>query len=338
MTKTKILIVEDELDVQMHLKVFLEEAGPYDVLTASTISNAVELVNNNPDLSLIITDVSLPSEPGMHPSGESGLSFLETIRSRRPDIPVIVVTAYLESFAEQLLRFGATTVLRKGTSKFTSELLSRISQALTERGLQYRKEIDESAVLTNLRSILIHEIEKYSSAKEKLIHIPGDREYELIKPLIGFKKDIEAQIERFPFSKNVFLMMKFRMTNREVGDYIVENLAKHGMRGIRADDDSWNITRNVYNPIAVLYCCKFGIALFDEPEEHQAYSPNVAYELGMMHYQNKHCLVLRHSSLPSIPFDLIKDLYVTYDRDLKVKQIIQSWIKQIATNEVTANG
>jgi hypothetical protein len=80
----------------------------------------------------------------------------------------------------------------------------------------------------------------------------------------------------------------------------------------------------------VLYCCKFGIALFDEAEAQQAFSPNVAYELGMMHYQGKECLILRHSSLPGMPFDLIKDLYREYAKDLQVRDVIGKWAAQIA--------
>lgn len=156
--------------------------------------------------------------------------------------------------------------------------------------------------------------------------------YELIPPLIGFKKNIENQLTRFPFEKNVFLMMKFRDSNKDLGDFIIENLHAHGLHGVRADANNWNITRNVYNPIAVLYCCKYGIALFDEPEKGQTYSPNVAYELGIMHYQQKECLILRHATLPAIPFDLIKDLYVTYEKDLQVKKLIADWVEQITSS------
>lgn len=165
--------------------------------------------------------------------------------------------------------------------------------------------------------------------KTKFLSVPGEESFELIKPLIGFKEDIETKLLKFPFNDNVFLMMKFRRSNEELGEYIIENLENHGLRGVRADQDEWNITKNIYNPIAVLYCCKYGIALFDEPEKNQAYSPNVAYELGMMHYQKKDCLILRHTNLPQVPFDLIKDLYITYQKDLQVRKIIASWIKQI---------
>ncbi len=153
--------------------------------------------------------------------------------------------------------------------------------------------------------------------------------YELIRPLVGFKENIEKQIARFPFDKNVFLMMKFRDSNKELGDFIIDNLKSHDLIGVRADASGWNITKNVYNPIAVLYCCKYGIALFDEPEPEQMYSPNVAYELGIMHYQQKDCLILRHSKLPAVPFDLIKDLHTQYEKDLQVKKIISDWVAEI---------
>ena len=50
----------------------------------------------------------------------------------------------------------------------------------------------------------------------------------------------------------------------------------------------------------------------------------------MMHQQNKHCLVLKHVSLPAMPFDLIKDLYVQYDEELKLRRIIERWIEEVS--------
>ncbi len=200
-----------------------------------------------------------------------------------------------------------------------------VTTALLSQTRQQLKIQDEGCVMAE-------EIDKYAPVKEKTLTIPGVGHFELIKPLIGYKKEIEKQISKYPYHENVFLMMKFRESNKELGDFIIENLDAHGLRGVRADQDLWNITRNVYNPIAVLYCCKYGIALFDEPEKQQSYSPNVAYELGIMHYQNKDCLILKHSSLPQVPFDLIKDLHSEYQKDLQVKKIIKSWISQVVDN------
>jgi hypothetical protein len=124
-------------------------------------------------------------------------------------------------------------------------------------------------------------------------------------------------------------MTKFRPHNRELAYFIADVLKDRGFRGVRADDPGWNITRNAYNPIAVLHCCKYGIALFHEREEDQAYSAKVADELGMMHEQQKNCLILRHSSLPPMPFDLLKEHYVPYDRDLQLRSIIERWVTDL---------
>jgi len=327
--KRKILLVDDTLTTLNQLKNLLEEVGGYNILTATTTSDALSTVDSNPDLMLVVTDLVLPEHFGLTAEGEAGMRLLDSLRSKLPGLPIIVISAHLEPFAKDLLRLGASTVISKLNIRFADEVLSYIPKALEEYETRARRERDEAAMRESIRRVVIEEIERYTPIKERTIHIPKEGQYELIKPLIGYIKDIEGQLARFPFAKNVFLMMKFRESNRELSEYIVENLSKHGLRCVRADHEDWNITKDVYNPIAVLYCCKYGIALFDEPEDQQAYSPNVAYELGMMHYQNKPCLILRHNSLPAVPFDLIKNLYVTYERDLQVKQIIASWLNQL---------
>lgn len=140
---------------------------------------------------------------------------------------------------------------------------------------------------------------------------------------------MEERLEKYSYEKNVFLMMKFRNENARLYAYIKTTLEKQGLNCVRADNPEWDITRNTYNPIAALYCCKFGIALFDEPEPKNEYSANVAYELGVMHNQLKECLVLRHTSLVSAPFDLVKELYVDYSDNLELENIITDWIGKL---------
>lgn len=325
---SKILFIDDDEQwVEAFLRVLQEEG--YDVVTATNATDALEIVNT-PELKLVITDLMLPERAMDTPEGKAGIRLLESIRIRRPGLPIIVLSAYLEPYAKELENLGVTSFTSKGSPNSIQDVRLNIRRALENNEGKVKVEIDDAVVLSKLRKVLAEEIDKYSPLRERTIYIPEEGSYELIKPLIGFKRDIERQLAQFKFSKNVFLMMKFRNTNKELSDYIIETLSTYGLRGVRADHEDWNITKNVYNPIAVLYCCKYGIALFDEPEEHQAYSANVAYELGMMHYQNKHCLILRHSSLPIVPFDLIKDLYMTYERDLQVRGIIASWVRQIA--------
>ena len=115
-------------------------------------------------------------------------------------------------------------------------------------------------------------IDKYSHESSSLLVISNCEKFPLLKSLIGFKDEIIKRVAEY--DQNVFLMMKFRDRNTLVYGYIKEVLEERGLNCIRADEHEWDITRNTYNPLAVLYCCKFGIALFDEPEEGNNFSRN----------------------------------------------------------------
>lgn len=174
-------------------------------------------------------------------------------------------------------------------------------------------------------------IDQYSDENEpsSIISIGPNDTFPLIPPLIGVKEIIQDKLH--DYDKNVFLMMKFRSNNESIYRYIKDQLEVYGLNCVRADneEDGWNLTGNVYNPIAVLYCCKYGIALFDRPEEGANFNPNVAYELGIMHYQQKKCLILKHNSLSGLPFDLIKDLYKEYGEPTEIGPILKKWIRNI---------
>lgn len=172
-------------------------------------------------------------------------------------------------------------------------------------------------------------LKKYSFEPDEVLVISHRERFPILKPLIGFKKAIQSCLEKCLYDRNVFLMMKFRTSNQDVFHFIKSHLEENGFNCVRADQPEWNITNNIYNPIAALYCCKYGIALFDEPEEGSNFNPNVAYELGMMHLQGKDCLILRHTSLPSMPFNLVKDLYKPYSENPELKGIVLEWIKKI---------
>lgn len=329
--KPRILFIDDDRQWLQAYQGLLEDEG-YDVVTATNAFDAVFAAETLTDLNMFLTDLSLPPEDGAKPDGEVGLALLDSLRNKRPDVPIIVLSAYLERYAKDLGKLGVSAFISKGSPNAIEDIKVHTRKVIKDNNSQVRKEVDEASTLASLRQLIVGEINKYSPIIERTILVPKEGQFELIKPLVGYKREIESQLARFPFSKNVFLMMKFRQSNEALSEYMIENLAKYGLLGIRADHEEWNITKNVYNPIAVLYCCKYGIALFDEPEEAQAYSANVAYEVGMMHYQNKDCLILRHKSLPVMPFDMIKDLYVTYERDLQVREIIAKWITQIAVS------
>ncbi len=193
----------------------------------------------------------------------------------------------------------------------------------------YNEIVINNSVKRDFQRLIQGLIAKYTDPPLDILPIAPDQSFSLPRALIGHRDEILRRVETYPYDRNVFLMMKFRDSNLLVFKFIAEQIDRSGFHCVRADQKEWDITSDVYNPIAVLHCCKYGIALFDEPEEDYTFSPNVAYELGMMHLQRKRCLILRHSSLPPMPFDLIKDLHRSYSKALELKAIVTDWLDDI---------
>jgi len=240
-------------------------------------------------------------------------------------VPVYIYTD--RSLIEERLK-------RDGFSQETIDFRMQRSEMAWQDYLEhsaYIRIIINNSNVSDFRRRINALMEEFANESElnTYIYINPKLKFELIKPLIGFKAAIVNKLALYPYEKNVFLMMKYRDSNKEFYNYIQNELNNHGYNCVRADDPKWNITNNVYNPLAVLYCCKYGIALFDEPEEKAHYNPNVAYELGIMHYQNKNCLILKHEELTDMPFDLIKDLYKEYSKEIQFNRIFSDWLISI---------
>jgi two-component system, response regulator, stage 0 sporulation protein F len=86
-----ILIVDDEPDVaELFRQRFRREArqGIYVLHFALSAAEALERLAGNiePHLIVILSDINMP--------GMDGLALLREIKTRRPDLPVMMVTAY----------------------------------------------------------------------------------------------------------------------------------------------------------------------------------------------------------------------------------------------------
>ena len=81
---SKILIVDDELNIRRILQMAFEKVG-LQVSVAEDAHNALQLLENN-KFDLIITDVTMP--------GMNGYELQKIVHENQPDIPVIIMTAY----------------------------------------------------------------------------------------------------------------------------------------------------------------------------------------------------------------------------------------------------
>jgi DNA-binding response OmpR family regulator len=119
MDKTKIMIVDDDLDLRRALKLRLQ-ANHYDTVHASDGYSAISMAEKEHP-SLIILDMGLPAGDGFR--------VLQWLRERDipSKIPVIVLTARDPRSNEQkLLQAGATALFEKPVS---SKQLLHVIQA-----------------------------------------------------------------------------------------------------------------------------------------------------------------------------------------------------------------
>lgn len=121
MKKYKLGIVEDEKELLSNLCSLLEEEGEYELLAYSDPIEALKALKENPPDALL-TDISMP--------GMTGLELTASLREAIPDLPVVVLSAFVDfNHILKALRLGATDVLEKPYDQ--SQLLSVVAAAVT---------------------------------------------------------------------------------------------------------------------------------------------------------------------------------------------------------------
>lgn len=99
-----ILVVDDEPNYLVVLSELLKDEG-FEVFTASDGTQGLKIIEDV-DLDIVITDMQMP--------GMNGLEFLQKIKEKNQDLPVIVITAFAEvDKAVTAMQAGAYNYLAK---------------------------------------------------------------------------------------------------------------------------------------------------------------------------------------------------------------------------------
>ncbi len=115
----KILIIEDAEGARNSIRRTLEVSG-YEVVTANDGKEGLAIINSDPP-DLIITDIVMPEV--------DGLQIIRSIARRKPDLPIIAITAYVGThFMTVAKQFGARYGLYKPFDP--DELLAVVQDAL----------------------------------------------------------------------------------------------------------------------------------------------------------------------------------------------------------------
>lgn len=116
-----ILIVDDELSMREFLKILLEKDG-HSVEVAADASSALKVCADN-DFDLVISDIRMP--------GMTGLEMLAELKINKPDLPVIMITAFASpEDAVNAMKNGAFDYI---TKPFKVDEIKRIITSATTR-------------------------------------------------------------------------------------------------------------------------------------------------------------------------------------------------------------
>jgi DNA-binding NtrC family response regulator len=116
----RILVIDDELDMLMLLRMIIEDNTGFEVETTNNPSEALKLLTEK-DYNLIVSDLKMP--------GMDGIELFDELREIKPDIPVIIMTAYgsLET-SEEAMKKGVADFITKPFRK--DSILFTISRVL----------------------------------------------------------------------------------------------------------------------------------------------------------------------------------------------------------------
>ena len=133
----RILVIDDEPDMLMLMSMIIEENTEWEVETTNNPSEGLKMVMEN-DYDLVIADLKMP--------GLDGMEVFEELKEMKPDIPVIIITAYgsLE-IADEARNKGVadfiTKPFRKDTILFTMDRVLELARIKREN-LELKKKLE----------------------------------------------------------------------------------------------------------------------------------------------------------------------------------------------------
>jgi CheY-like chemotaxis protein len=122
--KAKILYVEDNLDTQELVKIFLRPIA--DVDCSTNAENILQILSEK-NYDLLLLDINLPGKI-------DGIDAIKLIRrdERFKDFPIIAVTAYaMISDREKFLNLGCNEYISKPF--FKEELINKVKEILNQK-------------------------------------------------------------------------------------------------------------------------------------------------------------------------------------------------------------
>lgn len=121
-TNARILLVDDNANGLKARKTVLEELG-YKIVTASRGDDALELFGHQ-KFDLVVTDYKMPHM--------DGLELISRLREREPEVPIVLVSGFVEALGLSEQNTKADAVIQKSANEVT-HLVRSVSRLLRPR-------------------------------------------------------------------------------------------------------------------------------------------------------------------------------------------------------------
>jgi len=133
-----ILIADDHVIVREGLKQILSATSDMVVIAEASDGNeAIDKLSND-EINFVILDINMP--------GKNGLDVLRVIKSKRPGLPVLILSMYpTDQYAPRVLKAGASGYLSKeGAPEELINVVRSISQGKKYIGPSLKEKISDS--------------------------------------------------------------------------------------------------------------------------------------------------------------------------------------------------
>lgn len=179
--KISLLIVDDEPNIRRVLQAAFEKAG-YIAQTAEDAEAALQAIDEKA-FSCIVTDVTMP--------GRSGYDLLREIKSSRPDLPVVIMTAFgTIPQAVQAIRNGAFEYV---TKPFDLDVLKKVVASAVEGGQPAKQPSMSSLKKQGKSSTFIAESSAMREVLDTVRQVADSRATVLITGESGVGKEVVAK-------------------------------------------------------------------------------------------------------------------------------------------------
>lgn len=211
----KILLIEDEIELQKSIKTYLEIEGNVIEVAADFLEAQYKIEVY--DYDCVLVDITLPKG--------SGLALIEEIKSKRNKTGIIIISAK-NSLDDKILGLdiGADDYLPKPFH--LSELNSRIKAVIRRKNFDGNTEIElnEIKILPNERRVFVENSELFLTAKEYdlLLYFVANKNRVVSKSALAehLWGDDSDRLDNFDFIYNHVKNLRKKLLEKNCLDYL----------------------------------------------------------------------------------------------------------------------